>query len=364
MSTPRADVQVRCPICLTALGRRPPRPVLLDANGNQRPFVPTDRRNRVLTRAEEMTAFQICDGDGSESPHHLPLHYAQYGTPLVVGVIGSGATGKTTLLAAMIGSLLSASQTNRLPLRVDALDLRLHTNFVTRYVNRLLVQREVLSLTRGETIELADALRVRSPVTGRDHAVVFFDVAGEQLENAERANRFISALNALIFVVDGEQLSRRRGQRGAQAAGDLAFEVVLNRLSRVHDHTPQGLLPLPSALVVAKSDLLRFYGDPELDRWFGYGDAEEFDLSTVEEESRDVYRLLYQRGHGYLRGAERFLRSSLHFASATGTAPDDGRTYAAEGFGPRRTLKPLLSLFQMAGVLVAPALHPGQEPHR
>ncbi|MEV1073933.1 TRAFAC clade GTPase domain-containing protein [Micromonospora parva] len=345
------------------LGRRPPRPVLLDENGNQRPFVPTDRRDRMLTRAEEMTAFQVCEGDGAESPHHLPLHYAQYGTPLVIGVIGSGATGKTTLLAAMIGSLLAASQTNRLPLQVDALDLRLHTSFRARYVNRLLVQREVLPVTRGETVELADALRVRSPVTGRDHAVVFFDMAGEQWEDAERANRFISALNALIFVVDGEQLSRRRGQRGAQTAGDQAFEVVLNRLGKVHDYTPQGFLPLPSALVVAKSDLLRFYGDPELDRWFSYGDAEEFDLSTVEEESLDVYRMLYQRGQGYLRGAERFLRSSLHFASATNTSPDGNRTYAAEGFGPRRTLKPLLSLFQMAGVLVPPSVHPGQE-HR
>ncbi|WP_433830911.1 hypothetical protein ACQP2E_12110 [Actinoplanes sp. CA-015351] len=351
MAAPRTIRQIRCPICLSPLSRRPPRPVLLDEAGNRQPFVPTNPRDPVLTRAEEMSAFQICDGDGSVDAHHLPLRYAHYGEPLVVGVIGAGATGKTTLLAAMIGSLLTASQTNRLPLQVDALDLRLHTNFMSRYVNRLLVQREVLSITRVGSVELADALRVHSPATGRDHAVVFFDVAGEQLENAERQNRFISAMNALIFVVDGEELSHRRSQRGAQTAGDAAFEVVLNRLAQVHGYTPNGFLRLPSALVVAKSDLLRFYSDPDLDRWFSYGDAEEFDLSTCEEESRDVYRLLFQRGHGYLRGAEKFLRSSLHFASATGTAPDDSNRYAAEGFGPRRTLKPLLSVFQMAGVL-------------
>jgi hypothetical protein len=362
VTAPRPDPQVRCPICLTLLGRRPLRPVLLDQAGNERPFVPTDRRDPVLTRAEEMTAFQICDGLGT--PHHLPLHYAQYGTPIVVGVIGSGASGKTTLLAAMIGSFLAASQTNRMPLQVDALDLRLHTNFVNRYVNRLLVRREVLSITRAGTIELADALRVRSPVTGSQHAVVFFDVAGEQLENAEQENRFISGLNALIFVVDGEELSRRRAQRGAQTAGDAAFEVVLNRLGRVHGYTPQGFLRLPSALVVAKSDLLRFYGDPDLDRWFSYGEAEEFDLGTLEEESRDVYRMLYRRGHGYLRGAERFLRSTLHFASATGTAPAETGGYPAEGFGPRRTVKPLLSLLKMAGVLVEFAPNPGQVPRR
>ena len=344
--------QVRCPICLTRLGRRPPRAVRLDGNGVETPFVPTDPSDPMRTRSEELAAYRICDG--GETPHYLPLRYGEYGTPIVIGVIGAATSGKTTLLAAMIGSLMEAVGHSRLPIQVDALDLRMHARFMSTYVNPLLVHRTRLSATRMRSVELTDALRVHTGVGG-PRAVVFFDVAGEQLENADRENRFISGLNALLFVVDSEELLQRR-QRGARLVGDRAFDVVLDRLGAVHGYTPAGFIPLPAAVVVAKADLLRFYGEPELDRWFALGNSDETDLSTVESESEDAYRLLYRRGSGYLAPAQRFLRTSLHFATATGTAPEstEAATYPIDGFGPRRTLKPLLSLFQMIGVVSPP----------
>jgi hypothetical protein len=119
-------------------------------------------------------------------------------------------------------------------------------------------------------------------------------------------------------------------------------------------------VPLPAAIVVAKADLLRFIGEPDLDKWLGQPDKEDLDLSSVEEESEDVYRLLRRRGSSYLTPATKCLRSTLHFASAAGVAPEGDR-FPELGFGPRRTLKPLLALFDRLGILRQPAHSPAKE---
>ena len=334
---------IRCPICLNPLRWDTAAAVVRGPGGQTEPL--SRGSDRLRNKETELDAYRECPGGGT--PHLLPFHYGDYGPPLVIGVIGGGLAGKTHLLAAMIDVLLRDSRLGRLPLQVDPLDFRIHAQYDQTIIRPFLQDRRVLPVTRTGAVEFTDALRMHNPGTGKSHAIAFFDVGGEQLQNY-RQNSFLSAVNALIFVVDAAELGPRRRDRAGPS--DVVFDLVLDRLGRVHGYSSGGFLPLPAAVVVAKADLLRFTGEPDLDKWLGRPPEDESDLSTVEDESQDAYRLLRRRGQAYLVPATKCLRSTLHFASAAGVAPD-GDQFPELGFGPRRTLKPLLALFDSRGML-------------
>lgn len=334
---------IRCPICLNPLRWDTAPAVVRGPGGLTEPLARSS--DRLRNKETELDAYRECPGDGTS--HLLPFHYGDYGPPIVIGVIGGAVAGKTHLLAAMVEMLLRDSRLGRLPLQVDPLDFRIHAQYEQTTIGPFLQGRQVLPVTRTGAVEFTDAVRMHNPGTGKSHAIAFFDVAGEQLQNY-RQNTFLSAVNALLFVVDAAELAARRRDRTGPS--DAVFNLVLDRLGRVHGYTSAGFLPLPVAVVVAKADLLRFIGEPDLDRWLSQPEEDEFDLSTVEDESEDVFRLLHRRGPSYLAPATRCLRSTLHFASAAGVAPEGDR-FPELGFGPRRTLKPLLALLDSRGIL-------------
>lgn len=334
---------IRCPICLNPLRWDTAPAVRVGQDGQPQPL--SRHADVLMGQEEELDAYRECAGGGST--HLLPYRYGDYGSPVVIGVIAGGLAGKTHLLAAMIGTLIREAGLGRLQLRLDPLDFRIHAQYEQAVIRPFLQERRVLPITRRGQVEFTDALRVHNPATGRSHAIAFFDVGGEQLQNY-RENTFLSAVNALLFVVDAAQLTARRRDRAGPA--DPVFDSVLDRLGRVHGYSRSGFVSLPAAVVVAKADLLRFLGEQDLDHWLGQPEDEEFDLSTMEQESEDVFRLLHRKGKSYLTPATKCLRSTLHFASAAGVAPEGDR-FPELGFGPRRTLKPLLALFDSLGIL-------------
>lgn len=128
--------------------------------------------------------------------------------------------------------------------------------------------------------------------------------------------------------------------------GDVAFGTVLDRLPRTGPY-----LETPAAMVLGKSDLLRF--QPPVDRWLGENPPAALGPDHFLEESGDVHALLRQyAGPAWLRPFDAFRRCTLHIASATGGQEKQGRFPA--GTGPRRVLEPLLSLLAMHGIIEAP----------
>lgn len=347
-----ARPRIRCPICLRRLDWNTLRAVRAEPGGELVPYTGGIGQDTLQLREDRIDVYRECpgnDGQGPEAGHLLPYGLADYGVPLSIGIVGGGSAGKSCLLAAMIGSLINAANLGQVPLRVDPLDFHIHDRYEREVLRPFLQERRVLHVTRTEMVQFTEALRIRSTMTNRSHAVTFFDVGGERLQNS-RDNPFLAALSALIFVVDAEQIVRRRRLAGSPVLGDPVFEKVLERLGAVHDYTSGGFLPIPAAVVVAKADLLRFMGEPSVDHWFSQASADDFDLSTTEAESGGVYRLLRRRGPAYLAPAAKCLRSTLHFASAAGL-PADGETFPELGFGPRRVLKPLLSLLEVKNIL-------------
>ncbi|MFC5831513.1 hypothetical protein [Nonomuraea insulae] len=265
--------------------------------------------------------------------HHLPYTYVRHGRPLVIGLVGGPETGKTHLLASMVGAI---EQGGLRPygLTTDAVDIERHAEYVDTYVNRLIVERETLSRTAHRaTAEPADAFLVNDGT--HTTAVAFFDIAGELLRSStHEATRFVPAVGGLLFVIDAAAKSARMG--------DDSFRAVLDRLPKTG-----GRLDIPAAIAITKSDSVRFQAP--VDTWL-YADPDGLDPAAVLDESRDAYAYLYRRGaQAWLSPYDKCRKCTLHFVSATGAAPAEGRF--PRGVRQRRVLAPLISLFAMTGVL-------------
>lgn len=287
-------------------------------------------------------AFRRCPNpSGDAPPHYLPAAYLLGGPPINVGLVGDSGVGKTHLLAGIMREIES-DVLARFGIMTSAVDIAWHDQFRRTRVHPLYEHSRTLEYTRRtDEVDFADGLVLSHGIHQRP--LMFFDIAGEMLSpehQRTRATQFLAVVDALIFVADP-----------ARAEPDVTFEAVLDRLS--HRRGADGLLDVPSAVVVAKSDLLRF--EEPADRWIGRADLEQrwADPRQVTAESRDAYAFLHSRDRiPQLAPLNRCRRATLHFASATGARDTDG----VFPFGARshRCAQPLVSLLDMLGALPPP----------
>jgi hypothetical protein len=237
-------------------------------------------------------------------------------------------------------------------LSIEPLDGRLRQRFYDERVTPFLVRHEVLGGTRPGQAEFAYALRVASRQTGRVHAVGFFDVTGEHYRRHSYDDTpFMSVADAVIYVADGSRL--RSGDDWNSWVPDPGFTHAITQLRRTRA-TGDGRLP-PAVIVVTKSDTLEGLDDDTVTRWLGRRDETELnDLRSTLRESVDAGAFLYRHGASqWLDPVDSGSRVTIHFASASGVPKpkEDATVFPAEGFGPKRVLRPLLSLFSMTGLL-------------
>jgi hypothetical protein len=365
--------RVECPICLTMLDWERAPLVTIGADLAPAPFALPPDASPALARILLDTAYRTCSGGGGGG-HYLPATYGEQDVQrITIAMIGNSAAGKSHLLAAMIGQFMRGVRLRELDLQVDPLDLRIHKDYVDKVVTPFLDRRELLKRTDIAAVQIADAFLVTNLAASRRYAVTFFDVSGELLARAGADQKeFLGAVDAVIFVVDPQAirgLARSPVTATPPAAapqagpaqepgvtvpesgseGDPSFDVALKLLRLARAETAE-FLHIPAAIIVAKADLLR-RSDPLVDRWLRADADEDLDLSTVEEESGDVFAYLYAHGADrWLEPAQRCIWSTLHFASAAGTAPRADH-FPEASFRPRRVIKPLLALLAARGVI-------------
>lgn len=345
---PPGPRRVRCPICLDTFVWNEDEPFVYE-DGRYEPLA-IDHVDDLVKREYLMRkAFVRCPNpSGDTREHFLPFLYARYGDPLVIGMVGTTRTGKTHLLAAMIGEIVKGGL-SRYGLSAVAVDELRHEQFLHDSVIPLFdgVQLPYTAIT--DLSEFVDALIITplDEAGGPGRPVAFFDVSGDQLANVERNERFFSAADAMIFVVDPEQALRLPGLSPTRAGlGDPSFSLTLDRLYR-----GQTYVDLPVAVVLAKCDRLRFL--PPVDHWLSSGSSGRLDAELIRSESASVYAFLHQHGaEAWLSPVARCRRVTLHFASATGTRAREERFL--RGVQPLRVLEPLISLLAMSDVIKDP----------
>ncbi|TRO58553.1 TRAFAC clade GTPase domain-containing protein [Streptomyces sp. IB201691-2A2] len=357
---------VRCPSCLENLHFDDKQLFVPDPQTNKlTPWDPASEPNGMRRQDQLNQAFLKCPNESAQR-HFLPVPYLLFGRPLTIAFVGQSGTGKTHLLAAMMAEI-GRGGLDSLGIRCRSVNTSQHHAFLARAVNELEAGR-VLPATRiTDFVEFTDALLVT--VNGRTRPVAFFDIAGESLQLPGKVTEFLLGVDALIFVVDAlralrlKQLIPARATAGVpqQQAGiaDPTFSAVLDRLPRDGD-----LCDVPTAVVLNKCDVLRF--EPPIDHWLREDGRIESSPDPVQafRESQDVYAfLMHHQAAPWLRPFVECRRCTLHFVSATGMSPAvlpavNGHSGPAGqptaftgGIRPRRVLGPLLSVFQMCGLL-------------
>ncbi|MFW6641194.1 hypothetical protein ACOALZ_14270 [Nocardiopsis algeriensis] len=332
---------VLCPMCL---GR-----VALDtsqlwewstAGADYRPLEIPDtatpeQRRHVLRRAQVR-----CPNQAGQRPnHYLPYHYVdQERDPVVVAMVGAPASGKTHLLASMVGTLQEKG-TEELGISVSPLDVELYQAFTDTMVRPLLNGNKVLERTNTDVWEFVLGLVVRDLRAPADpgRAVVFFDVSGEDMSTHEQVtgHSFLGIVDGFLFVISPEDLENDRM--------DATVSAVLGAVEDRQDKA--------AVLVLGKADQLRF--EQPVDRWLRESTL-SLDPERLDAESRDVYAFIrrYGRGESYLRPWKEMGRSAIHVASATGSSrPTEDAPVYARPVRPQRALQPFLTLMHMTGVL-------------
>jgi hypothetical protein len=347
---------VRCPMCLIEFRLNDREQTLVGPdNAPVAAAVPgenVDARHDRLSRARRR-----CPGTEHSPEHYLPYFYADP-DPILLGVVGSRATGKTHLLAAMVSQLTDTTVQDRLGIRVDPLDPVLHRDFFARFVRPFMNDRTVLDLTQAVAYPLPVDMFEISDRTGNRFTLVLFDVDGEALQTPEVALNFLVVANALMFVVDPDQIKGLALSGAGTLNGDRSFEVVVDRVQRSRRTRGQQYTHLPTALVVAKADKLTGRGHALADKWMRTATppAEELQAGRLAEECEDVWAYLSVfQATRWLNPARQLAPATLHFASAAGTdplpAPDGGRpVFPESGFQQIRVLRPLLALLGAHGV--------------
>jgi hypothetical protein len=327
---------VRCPICLDMFRWNPDGNQLYafsEESGYHPLDIPADTSDEKRAGFHRLAHLRCPNPSGDRPVHYLPLLYTRYRPPIVIGLVGASLSGKTHLLAAMIGEI----ENDRLApydLKADALDPVRHRTFMNQYTRPLMEMGRRLPGTVEGVADFADALLISS-ATGT-WPVAFFDVGGEDLSRLKDNTRFLNGVTGLMFVVDSDTLGVPQG------AKDDTHRAVLGML-----HPGHGYLDVPAAIVLNKADLIRF--EPPVDAWLHRSSADRLDPAAVLAESRDVYAYLYRAGASALLQPYRYCRRcTLHFVSATGAQAHDGEF--PHGVRPMRVLEPLVALLAMSGV--------------
>ncbi|NGY64069.1 hypothetical protein G7043_34625 [Lentzea sp. NEAU-D13] len=352
MTAPPEPQHVLCPICLGFFPWREDelyRPetdqnvggrwVKVDLAHLNNPIVRTDRRGSCYVK---------CPNPGREHQEHfLPITYRDHGEPIIIGLIGSGRSGKTHLLATMIHAALRGGLRHH-GLDFEPADELRHEKFEAQV--KALMQGEKLGATEDLKQDFTTYLLVRTP-GDRARPVVFFDVAGEDFNNPGKqklGGQFVLAATALMFV---DQPTSALPSLFGLPDNELnpAIDIALKRIKQ-----RPGFRDLPVAVVLTKADEIR-YADP-VDHWLRRDDTRApLDAAPFRAESRDLYAFLDQHGAPQLLKAfETFARGTLHAVSATGSPVDENGRYP-RGVRPARVLQPLLALLAMIGLVEHPA---------
>ena len=309
--------------------------------------VPPDLNATQLERHVHGTRVRCPSSQGEEQigPHYLPAGYGRFGPPVVLGFVGLTMSGKSHLLASMVGAIVGRELEKQYGITTSPLDHAWHRRFMETWVNPLLKHDKVLPGT-GErrVVEFADAFLMQRR-GGPERVVALFDVAGSDLAQLGETKEFLWIANGLFFVVDPDRLS-------ARWAEDETFSNVLDV---VRKRARRG--PVSAAIVLNKADMVRF--EEPVDRWLraegSVPSGRALDSVEFLRESADVYAFLDSRNA--LAMAEPYEvcdKATLHVASPTGGADTGEGGVYPRGVTPRRVLRPLVAMLAMTGVLTGP----------
>lgn len=260
--------------------------------------------------------------------HFLPYEYGSYGKSILLAFFGDAGSGKSHLLAALIGEI--GEGLSSLNIEVHPMDLALHRRSLDLY-DQMHRWRRVLPATQAEGASFADAFVVRPP-RGAARSVAFLDVTGISHRLASTA-ALLAGVDGFIFVVDSARLRDEFTDHSTSGR-------VLNLL-----RASGALRRANITVALTKGDLLP--SAHPLARWLSAPLAEP-EPQMASQESAEIIAYLDSIGaSGWSKFRPECGKMTLHVVSAF----KDAGIPAGAASGPRRVLEPLVAMLAMTGVL-------------
>lgn len=328
----------------------------------RRPSLPPRLRQGRPTLADQVREAELMMSLVCPNEHVFPTD-AETRRNIVIGVIGGVGASKTHYLCALLTRLyyggalwpfgITASKLS------DLSDERLRAMHQQVFLDGLPLRQTPrlgsdiapepigVVLHNTETEEVANLL--------------FFDLAGEQLESLSemvRYARYIAVADGLLFFVDSTGLPGlvdARHRSGSTAPADPSF---IDDAARLRDQVWQGRRRpghASASVVLSKADALRgrdalhdsFFEDPDYEMRIPL----PAHLKRIRAESDVVGELLGAYARPIVANAsESFRATTFHAVSATGGELVDGRFHDPK---PVRCLDPLIWILHDVGFLRA-----------
>lgn len=297
-----------------------------------------------------------------------------------IAIIGDASSGKTHFIAVLIEQLKRGilMQNGNGNVRLMHLNRYTSETYRTVYHEPILRDRTVVAATargrydaNGRPIRaepLVYQLSIHDGETNTNNTInlLLYDIAGENFvdntllvlfgEHVLRADGIIYFADPMDMPGIQQQLPTHIQTAVTGRKAEEALSTVMFRMEQYNRIPTGGMIDIPTAITISKSDLLQYVIPPHerSNYWLMYkpaydGKANRADIERVDQEVRF---LLQQQGeYPLLQVSKRFEQARFFAISATGHAPDGNNRYSR--IEPHRCLDPLIWLLWRLNFLEA-----------
>lgn len=278
----------------------------------------------------------------------------------IYAVIGGPDSGKTHYIAVLINLLKQSGK--KMGLLIQELDAETRKRYKIDFYEPLFEKHEVLKKTRTITpkpliygITIYENDKIKNYLT-----LVFFDTAGENLENADTmssVNKYIYRSDGIIMLIDPLQISEVRNKLPniAKPANSSDCSAILSRTTQLIEKglslNPTDKISIPLAVSFTKMDAVEdlLQGDYQLK--YKSTHDERVNLDDIEAVNSEMQALLSEWGENSLLQLARVKYKDNKFfgLSALGTNPH--ATQKVQNVIPKRVEDPFLWLLYKSGIL-------------
>lgn len=290
-----------------------------------------------------------------------------------IAIVGDASSGKTHYIAVLIDQLEKGVMAQNGNALVQLIPRNKHTDntYKNNYYNPIIRDHEApIQTGRGvygpqgkpERIKpLVYLLKVQDNVTRTNKMLnlLIFDISGEDLADDTTLVQFgehVLRADGIIYLADPMSMDYIRQQIPLDSqtspltsrSAQKVLSIVAYRLEWFNNMRPGEKIPIPTSIVLSKSDLLQHViSEPERsDYWLFYGShndgkAHMEDIRHVDQEIRSILRSHGE--NGLLNMSNLFDQISFFAVSATGSSPDKF-TGRYNEIRPNRCLDPFVWL--------------------
>jgi hypothetical protein len=294
---------------------------------------------------------------------HNDLPYSAGRTPSnIIAIIGASQVGKSVYMTSLIHTLETSTAHNFnaacMPINSDT-----SRRFRDQYQDPLFVQNTLVESTQKEKKQEPFIFQFKFKDTQKPPlSLVFFDVAGEGMVEEEYIDLYanhIKNATGILFLVDPLQLSAIRSKiilNQGDKSGDFTSkyqesrDVVVTLAENFIGLQEDGKTPIPTAIVVTKSDMLEYlakdgddYVKANSNIFNNYVHKAHFNLDEHENISGEVQRFIEKVDLAFMDAIEVHFSNVSYFAvSALGQNPVEGKVEGV--IEPTRVDEPFLWL--------------------